>query len=558
MSGQTGSQRKRGRDALVYDELIPGGETAKQRKRCARKLVDTVSGSPSATNALVRDMAGFDNVTTQRLAQAYRDIGDSAGEIARGRRLMLLYPLRDLSLQAVNNLGFKVGGHLWASLQAFQPWSLDQPQDQRSHKAGRRENDDAVHVRAAWWEQAVPTPAGQQVVHGLQRDVAEAVKKRSQTLLSWRAVLRLRPAEIAFARRPTDLCPICEEHKKRTVSVRRSEGQDDENNSSDDEHAKVLAGVDKCALSEAAVLESLQLHVNLRSQRRCAFNADISHNEAGLVTIALDWAAAAEVRSKRGTSTEFHSPVRSVMFGAVAYWVGGGGVQRHAYWHAYGHPNLRLPKTGAASAVAAYGTICSILGHIGPTARKVVLWHDTAQHFRNRLYCHELPRALIEGGHVDEVRIRFHAEHHGKTALDASFQKGKMWVREHIDRSKLAYDGADFSAAVSKAYRCGRKEAQRGSKEAQCQLYFPLELAFSGQLEASELNINGMTKVLDVTVLQDGTYKLHFASGAARTLRKEEAIRCKVSAALPTAWPSSLAHKSEAKTHAVTVQKKFG
>ena len=265
------------------------------------------------------------------------------------------------------------------------------------------------------------------------------------------------------------------------------------------------------------------------------------------VTIVVDWAGKVEVSSKRGTGPEFHQPTRAVLFGAAAYWRLPDGDVAQGYFHAYGHPNLALQKTGATSATATYETVTAVLAHVGPHTRCVTIWVDTAQHFRNGVFCHEVPRALLETGLVGKVRIRMHAPHHGKSFLDPSFAKGKMWVQEHVNRAQLTDDNADFAAAINQAYSHNRGKLQ----------YFPLELGATGSIAAATLKTGGFKKLVDLTASEDGAYELLFTTGDVKTLNADEAAGKTEDRVLGTAGPASLALKAERKTHALEIQKLF-
>ena len=524
----------------TYDMLEPGGRAAKARRRLAEKAVEAVSGGGGATDLLLRDAVGFANATTDLLVEAFKDIGDSKCEAARARRLMTLYPLRGLSLATVQGLGFPVSKKLWASLQTFKPWDMESPADLRSKKAGRPNAADKKKIEDAWVAHAAPTSGGVLTVHGQKRDMAERVKAESGTALSWWSVLRLRPAEVVFARKKTDLCPICEEYR-----LRQKAGEDDFASAGGE--PAWLATADMGGLSNGEAINLLKLHLDYRDRRRREFLADCANPAADEVVVVVDWAGKVEVISERGTGPEFHKPTRAVLFGAAAYWRPAGDEPGQGYFHAYGHPNLTLQKTGAASATATYETVTSILAHTGPTVRTVTIWADTAQHFRNGVFFHEVPRALLATGLVSKVRIRMHAPYHGKSFLDPSFAKGKMWVREHVNRATLTDDDADFAAAVRQAYSHNRGKHQ----------YFPLELSATGAITASQLQSGRLRKLSDITAREDGSYELNFACGERKTLSADVAAGKAEERPLGTAGPASLALRAEKKTHALGVQKMF-
>ena len=533
-------QRRARKRQANYDELDPAGRAAKARRRLAEKTVGDISGGVKAAELLLKDTVGFANSTTDLLVAAYREIGDSQCEVARARRLMVLYPLRGLSLTAVQSLGFPASKKLWASVQTFKPWDITPPVDRRADNAGRSTATDKKMIQDAWCARASPTPGGVLVVHGQRRDVAERVRAESGTALSWWSVLRLRPAAVEFARKPTDLCPICEEHRIRKTWT---EGT----TKTKDEAPAWMAVADMGGLSNEEAVRLLEKHLNYRDQRRQQFKQDCEDMQVGEVTIVVDWAGKVEVSSERGTGPEFHQPTRAVLFGAAAYWRLEGGELAQAYFHAYGHPNLALQKTGAASTTATYETVTTALAHVGPHARCVTIWVDTAQHFRNRVFCHEVPRALLETNLVSNVRIRMHAPHHGKSFLDPSFAKGKMWVQEHVNRSQLTDDNANFAAAIKQAYSHNRGKLQ----------YFPLELGATGFISAAMLKTGGMKKLVDLTAKQDGSYELLFTTGEVKTLSADEAAGQTEERTLGTAGPASLALKAEKKTHALEIQKLF-
>ena len=164
------------------------------------------------------------------------------------------------------------------------------------------------------------------------------------------------------------------------------------------------------------------------------------------------------------------------------------------------------------SATATYETVTAVLAHVGPHTRCVTIWVDTAQHFRNGVFCHEVPRALLETGLVGKVRIRMHAPHHGKSFLDPSFAKGKMWVQEHVNRAQLTDDNADFAAAIDQAYSHNRGKLQ----------YFPLELGATGPISEATLRAGGLEQLAGLEAKEDGWCELLPTTRGVKTPNADE------------------------------------
>ena len=123
--------------------------------------------------------------------------------------------------------------------------------------------------------------------------------------------------------------------------------------------------------------------------------------------------------------------------------------------HAY-HLRAHVSKNGHRSATAIEE--CLVVAKklyyerrkINP--RKFDIWMDTAKHYRNKLLMYHM---LVASSAASQGRVtlKWFAEHHGKTVLDASFRWARRWVSERVDYGSVKREEITMQKSIIEAYR---------------------------------------------------------------------------------------------------------
>ena len=439
----------------------------KLRVEVARQCLNYLGGSERDGALLAKHVAGFDNRTTDSTRALFRDLPRYSGEKAtRDAKVKLLAPLAQLSHKAVGDLGFEVGRALWRSVQG-----------QRADARGGQKRSHSLKpaIRTKWRRLSYEGASGGRVVYGPIKAAAAQISEEfgeSDRTVSLSTILKYRPSDVRPAKRPTDLCPVCEEGRRVRLKLLKKYGAGGAAAWNDGEVRQFSA---KKLLSDPNVnrdavladddhqrLITIEKHESLAATTHAMIQDRLrgAGNEGDAVCVA-DWAGKVEAKSFRQDQNEYFHPTTLSMLGVLVSTPMQNGRRALTYLHAY---DLRdeVAKTGFR---AATGLEC-VLEVANDMYREewarnpetVEIWMDTAKPFRNKLLMYHMVVASAASKR-SKVALRWFAEHHGKTILDASFRRAREWVGAHADYAAVKKKETTMEAALEAAYEKGNAGA---------------------------------------------------------------------------------------------------
>ena len=242
--------------------------------------------------------------------------------------------------------------------------------------------------------------------------------------------------------------------------------------------------------------------------------------------MVADWAGRVEVRSHRSDAHEYFHSQSLQMLGALVSTHTGGGERETRYLHAY-DLRPRVAKNAYRSTSALEQCVQEAMkmhrASSGAPPKSVQIWMGTARHFRAKL----LMRHLLWGTDIVKtvgVELRFFAERHGKTALDASFRVAREWVSAHVDYAKVKSGLVTMRDAVAAAY--ATEDAKRYRP-----IFFKPPSACRFRYGFRKLIVDGTSAVHQMTIV--GTARkpeiaINAAHGGTRRIpiRWEDALPC--------------------------------
>ena len=166
-----------------------------------------------------------------------------------------------------------------------------------------------------------------------------------------------------------------------------------------------------------------------------------------------------------------------------------------------------MSKTGHWCSTAMSSVLVHAFECFGRTPIAVKIWLDTAQHFRNKCIFYEVPTTLFRTS-AQNVDICFHAEHYGKTPLDASFRRAKEWVKLYLDFASVKSLSVTVEDAIRSAYA-----AAATAKEYRV-LFLP---GAPPSRPPRQLRISDVRKIQKIEARRDGSYAITNADGARST-----------------------------------------
>ena len=479
-----------------YGALAPGGKRAKSRVREGRSALESIAGSQEGAARLVNDIAGFDNRTTAEIRLAFDRLKKDETAYGREAKSVLLWPLRGLSLQQIRALGFGVGPDFWRNVKER---DIRRPlADGRTGASGRAMHPKAAGIEEGWRKVSFPASGGGRVFYGTKNRAARMIRESVGGAVSLNTVTNHLPPGIKCAARPTDLCPICEELK----SLRLGPGAPVESTCAMGRDAGAL--VPRSA--KAAAVKVLERHEELaaRLQRQCA--EDMRNPPEDAIVAICDWSGNVVLRGHRSDAYEFFNASSIQLIGARVSFRGADGCPRQMYIHGYGKVNAPFAKTGDWCATAIGTLLAEAISVCGTPPKRHIIWLDTAQHFRNKCLLYEVPNALHRAG-AASVQIRFHAEHHGKTPVDASFRRAKEWIRLYLDFAAVKALFVTVEQAIMDAYDAAAPAGE----------YRVLFLPGTGPAATSrQLRILEVRKLQALESSLPGGYTITYANGTSR------------------------------------------
>ena len=327
-------------------------------------MLEEFAGSKEDAALLAKHLAGYDNVTTDVLRRQYNALpkGRRAKNV-RASGIRILAPLAALSRSAVNSLGFDVGRHMWSSVKKLGSGApLVGPPDDRG---GRTSHGMTDTIRAMWIDKSYEGADGSRVFYRsrreLLREIADGV---GEMLPEYRPSLstaeKYKPANVKHAKRPSDLCPVCEEARGIQVKIAKRYGVAERGVEDGEvrryEAKQLSAKVAGAAMDgndpDYANLMVLRKHMDLADSLKTACDNAIKFcPDAGKIVMVADWAGRVEVRSHRSDLHEYFHSQSLQMLGALVSTHTGGGERETRYLHAY-DLRPRVAKNACRSASA--------------------------------------------------------------------------------------------------------------------------------------------------------------------------------------------------------------
>ena len=480
-----------------YNDLAPCGRMRKKRCLEARAVLGGIAGGEDAVGALVKDLAGYQNMTTDALVRSFEECLDARSEEGRLQRIMHLYPFRSISLKKVRALGFNVGPNLWRTVLSFNPF-LPSEISKRSSRCGRKRKAKVEEIQSTWNSITHHTSSDGKVFYGSRRAAAISVRSLVGGDISIRTILRYRPKKILFTAKPTDLCGVCIQIKRLRKALETISAQQSHMGGSEAIGSDHRVGV----LQEK--LDVLQHHKDYVGKMRSAYQIDSEDGEEGSLCVTIDWSSPIKFTSTEGSSTEFFNPLYAQCIGAYAVYFGAGGQKVATYIHAYGKIGVYNSKTASFTCGMCFFLLQKVVELLCPGSPvSINLWLDNARHFRNKTIFGELPKSiysLYRG--LCSLKISYHAPNHGKSPLDASFRWAQVWVRDGVDLRSVGDGGVDQATALESAY--GNQSTVKDYKAVMC--------PETGPWACSIAHIPDISKISSV----------HYSGGSTATVNYED------------------------------------
>ena len=181
---------------------------------------------------------------------------------------------------------------------------------------------------------------------------------------------------------------------------------------------------------------------------------------AGKAARVFDWAGEVEARARRRSNPEYRHPARLEMLGALVSVADIEGGRLLTYIHAYDLTRVAGKKKNGYRAAAAMEEVAAAAAKETYRSihkrvpKKVDIWMDTGRHFRNKLVMYHMVIASQTSKYAS-VRLRWFAEHHGKSILDASFRRAREWVGTYLDLAEVKNGVVTMQTAIEAAYSEG-------------------------------------------------------------------------------------------------------
>lgn len=403
-----------------------------QLKEAARRIA---GGEMEDMVQLLADAAGAANNTTRSIGvEVQRSIGDGTrvGECGRQDVMGLLQHVSKAGTAGeAASVGCKVGWRLWGASKCRKS-VVKTVKKKKNDPRGRKPAADVAAIRAAWVERADHEGRIAQCLTHVAREISLQANCTQSQAERWR------PSIVHAVRRASDLCTVCELlRSKRLLCMscpdKPTEGSRYVRGVWEKSEARTLACDDvKTLESHERVLDLLK-SIYREDERWCM--QDPSNR-----LCIFDFAAAPKICGPiRGTDYEFHSKITVGYYGGMVLSTDGVvyhhvldfGKQKHTANHTLSCVGkiMRSPEFLSGQSLGDINMRC---------------WNDTASNFRSK----EFIGSMLCSFETKSMRVSFHCEGHGKTALDGIFKTGKEAVRS-IDAHRV--DGpCDFATRVQK------------------------------------------------------------------------------------------------------------
>ena len=146
----------------------------------------------------------------------------NCGKKVRQRKIRLLGPLAQLGHKEVRDLGFDVGRALWESVQREDDrYVADACVDKRGGKRGHCQQEE---IEAKWQKISYEGSGGGRVIYGSKASSVAKIANELEQPASFSTMRKYCPQGLRLAKRPTDLCPACEEGRRLRIKFVKKYG----------------------------------------------------------------------------------------------------------------------------------------------------------------------------------------------------------------------------------------------------------------------------------------------------------------------------------------------
>ena len=443
------SRAKRVRQTVTQNKNKSTKHAAEKLRRLER-VIRLHVGSTAEARSAIKALAGHDNLTTDSVLKSWNalPVENKAQNVRLAKEALLKPFVTDgLSWCAVRALGFRGLGERFYAKCVKGEVATDRRHGSKLVDAGK--------IYLEWHNFSYARADGSRVFYRTQAEIAQQVARSAGC--SKATALRGKPDGIKRAKRPEDLCPLCEELRSARLKALQGKGWCPPAGT-DLREAPIATVNGWVAASDLEVtlpekLEPLVKHEQLNIMLHKLRDETMHTNKCkDTLSIVLDWAAPVEFRGFRQTSAGFHNKVTYAMLGACASVPSGNGevVRALHYFHGY-DPERGCVKDGVRTAVRAGYLVDCCVAHFkqvtGTHPLHIKIFMDCAQHFRNKV----VAQWLVSDAPLtarSSVYLVWTAQYHGKSCLDGSFYDAKQWVKNKGDFNPAS----DLASVVAEAY----------------------------------------------------------------------------------------------------------
>ena len=461
-----------------------------------RRFVDKSRNFAGAGIARSRKCSRYDNRTADAVRAQFESLPKKRlAKESREAAIRALAPLAGIPLAEAQRLGFHVERSLWASAQDYASRGpASKPSDKRG---GRADHELAGRITEEWVGRSFEGAGGRRVFYKTQQEIAGEIADDVTKLFPGAApvistAVKYKPQEVRRAKRPTDLCPICEEIRRLQLRLAKRYGAAWEAADARDleearqrEAAKLFAPLaaeaKKASDPDYAAVEVLRKHMDLANslKEHCVEMVKFCPDEDKIIMVA-DWAGEITVKSHREDAYEYFNPQPLQMLGALVSIYNGSKERETKYLHACDpRPTVTKSAFRSATGIEQCVRIASemhVERHKKPP-KSVEIWMDAARRFRSKLITYH----LLWGADVAEtleIGLRFFAERHGKSPLDATFRTARERVARYVDYSKVKAGELTMEQAIQGAYAKGGAACPPTGRYREMFLKHPVKCAF--------------------------------------------------------------------------------
>ena len=340
------------------------------------------------------------------------------------RRAVLLRAVKHLPYQTVTCvMGFECGRALWKNVKDAE--TLPEP------PATGRKCADPKKVKKA--EEAIShIAAGREtrVYFGTQKSHAQRIAQRTGYSMATAA----KYMEATPATKAVDLCDVCEALRDlRIGKLREGTCPPPAIDTLGQRQIKTLHTA--AASPSSDLIQHLEKHETHASSRKRAYEND--WKDGGIVLVA-DFMGAVEMTSNRGTSWEFYNKQTATIS------VLGVATRKQKYNVLDVQKRRHTGELTGRLILTAFEKIEKL--EMWEPGTQITIWLDAGLHFRSKAFLYVVLSSKY--GTAGKIKVRFHAEGHGKSICDSHFSHMRRVLKcANLTECKDVFDTSLWSVA---------------------------------------------------------------------------------------------------------------